>query len=453
MCGDWRVLDRIGGGGNGDVYRCKGQDGAEAAIKVLKRGRDRRHDRMPRFRNEIRFLESRRNYPGVLPMLDHLLPNDPAEPSWYVMPIATPLLEVLGEAPEFPGVVDAIGHIADTLARLAAEGVADPDLGRGHRDIRPENLFQLNGEWVIGDFGLVKYPALPEEERITRQGRPLGPYDFMAPEMRRDADTARPEPADVYSLAKTLWSVATGERYPPPGELRSDRPERLSAHLDDQRATLLEPLLERCTLHDPAARPAMREVAEELAYWSMPPAVPVEADLSGYSTEVDRLRKVAMATRDETEIERLMGLFSDAEMHVHSDLLRPLIADLEGTGLRNFGSPPRDMDDGALPRRYASSISQFCLGVETYASPCLAVRGGVFLRRNDFRDIIGVIVTIAMLTADSQHTYLELVEHFNPGSFHLSQIIEQFRAQINTELPEIISQFLTAYREIGVPRR
>jgi len=48
MCGDWRVLDRIGGGGNGDVYRCKGQDGAEAAIKVLKRGRDRRHDRMPR---------------------------------------------------------------------------------------------------------------------------------------------------------------------------------------------------------------------------------------------------------------------------------------------------------------------------------------------------------------------------------------------------------------------
>ena len=73
----------------------------------------------------------------------------------------------LGEAPEFARVVDAIGHIANTLARLAAEGVADPDLGQGHRDIKPENLFQLNGEWVIGDFGLVKYPT-PEKKRVTK---------------------------------------------------------------------------------------------------------------------------------------------------------------------------------------------------------------------------------------------------------------------------------------------
>jgi serine/threonine-protein kinase len=187
MCGGWRVLGRIDGGGNGDVYRCQGRDGTEAAIKILKRDRDRRGDRMPRFRNEIHFLEERRDYPGVLPMLDHALPYDPAEPSWYAMPLATPLLEALGEAPEFSRVVDAIGHIADTLARLAAERV-------GHRDIKPANLFQLNGEWVIGDFGLVKYP---EQERVTRHGQALGPYDFMAPEMRRDADTASPEPADV----------------------------------------------------------------------------------------------------------------------------------------------------------------------------------------------------------------------------------------------------------------
>jgi serine/threonine protein kinase len=376
-------------------------------------------------------------------MLDYALPDDPAEPSWYVMPIATRLLEVLGKARDFPRVVDAMGHIAETLARLAAQDV-------GHRDIKPANLFQLDGEWVIGDFGLVKYP---EQERATKQGRALGPADFMAPEMRRNADTARPESADVYSLAKTLWSVATGERYPPPGELRSDRPERLSAHVDDQRATLLEPLLERCTLHGPATRPAMREVAEELTYWSMPPVVPVEADLSGYSAEVDRLRKAAVVTREKTEDERLMLQFSDAEVRVHSDLLRPLIADLERIGLWNFGSFPREVDDGALPHRYASSISQFRMGVENYVSPCLAVRGGAFLRMKDSRDIIGVIVTIAMLTADSQHTYFEQVEHFNPGSLHFDQIIEQFRAQIHTELRGIISHFLTACREIGVPRR
>jgi len=50
--GGWSTTTRIGGGGNGDVYRCTGTDGAEAAIKVLKRDRRRRRDRIARFRND-----------------------------------------------------------------------------------------------------------------------------------------------------------------------------------------------------------------------------------------------------------------------------------------------------------------------------------------------------------------------------------------------------------------
>lgn len=108
------------------------------------------------------------------------------------MPIAVPLLDALGGTPEFPQVVQAVEHIARTLADLAADGVS-------HRDIKPDNLFQLNGEWAVGDFGLVKYP---ERESATRHGRRLGPLYFMAPEMRQNADTANAELADVYSLAK-----------------------------------------------------------------------------------------------------------------------------------------------------------------------------------------------------------------------------------------------------------
>jgi serine/threonine protein kinase len=445
MCGGWRVLGRIDGGGNGDVYRCQGRDGTEAAIKILKRDRDRRGDRMPRFRNEIHFLEERRDYPGVLPMLDHALPYDPAEPSWYAMPLATPLLEALGEAPEFSRVVDAIGHIADTLARLAAERV-------GHRDIKPANLFQLNGEWVIGDFGLVKYP---EQERVTRHGQALGPYDFMAPEMRRDADTASPEPADVYSLAKTLWSVATGKRYPPQGELRSDRhASRLSSHVDDRRTALLEPLLERCTSHEHTLRPAMREVAEELTWWSAPPAVPVQVDLSGYAAEVSRLREAYVVARAETEHERLARLYGEALARVHAGLLVPLMAAVEQSSLRTIGSPPRDIE-GWVPENYGISGSQPCWGIETLASPCLVAFIGVLLRARPAEDLadLGVAAVIAMLTADSQHIYLERVEHFRAESLHLDQIIEQLGASINAELPGIIAHFLTACREAGIPRR
>jgi len=108
-CGTWRLPDGIGGGGNGDVYRCVGtvapRSGLEAAIKILKTGRNERRDRVPRFRNEIDFLLRAGGRRAVLPMLDHALPDDPSQRSWYVMPLAVPLVQALGPSPELPGVV------------------------------------------------------------------------------------------------------------------------------------------------------------------------------------------------------------------------------------------------------------------------------------------------------------------------------------------------------------
>jgi Protein kinase domain len=444
MCGAWLVLGRIGGGGNGDVYRCQGPDGTEAAIKVLKRGEGRRDDRMPRFRNEIRFLEERGNFQGVLPMLDFALPDDPAEPSWYVMPTAIPLRKALGGDPEFSRVVDAMGHIAHTLARLAAEGV------EGHRDIKPGNLFLLNDEWVIGDFGLVKYP---EQKSGTRQGLALGPADFMAPEMRRNADTAKAQPADVYSLAMTLWSVATGERYPPLEELRRDRHAlRLSSYVDDRRATVLEPLLERCTSHDAAARPAMQEVADELTWWSAPAAVPVQVDLSGYAAEVARLREANLVS-GETEGEQRARLWNEALTRVYSRLTLRLMATVEESGLQNMGSVPRNFENW-LPNGYGGSQNLPCWGIETLASPRLVASIGVVHRGPAAEDTtdFGVTAMLTMVTEGTQHVYLKEFEQFCAGSLQLDQIIETLSAKINTELPGFIAHFLTACREIGIPR-
>jgi serine/threonine protein kinase len=215
MVGTWRVLNRLGGGGNGTVYRCTGGDGAEAAIKILRRDKSMPRDRIPRFRNEVHFLLTRGTCPGVLPLLDSALPDDPRQPSWYVMPLAVPLVKALKVTPGLTSIVSAVGQISQTLARLAADGIS-------HRDIKPDNLFRLNDEWVIGDFGLVKYP---EQEPVTRHGKKVGSSDFMAPEMRQDADTANAELADVYSMGKTLWAVAARRLDPPLGQLRRDRAE------------------------------------------------------------------------------------------------------------------------------------------------------------------------------------------------------------------------------------
>jgi hypothetical protein len=44
--------------------------------------------------------------------------------------------------------------------------------GVAHRDFKPSNLYEFDGKWLMGDFGLV---AVPNVEELTRTGKPLGP--------------------------------------------------------------------------------------------------------------------------------------------------------------------------------------------------------------------------------------------------------------------------------------
>lgn len=61
---------------------------------------------------------------------------------------------------------------------------------------------------------------LPRQGAITVGERRLGPLYFISPEMLREPDVAYAGPADVYSLAKTLWALASGQRYSPEGQIR-----------------------------------------------------------------------------------------------------------------------------------------------------------------------------------------------------------------------------------------
>jgi serine/threonine protein kinase len=268
-----------------------------------------------------------------------------------------------------PHVVEAVGHIARTLADLAAEGVL-------HRDIKPENLFKLDGEWVIGDFGLVKYP---EQEAVTRHGQRLGPSYFMAPEMRRNADTADAELADVYSLAKTLWAIAARSD-PPPGQLRRD-----TSTLQHSRAKLLEPLLERCTADNPRERPRLHELAEELSWWAEP-TVSTQADLSRYAIEVQRLRNTTRVVKKETEQERLERLYNEAFQRVQLDLVGHLSGAMEQAGLVRIGFETRTLD-GWPPENYGGGANLSRWGIEMLSSPWLATSIGVVHRAQPEADL------------------------------------------------------------------
>jgi serine/threonine-protein kinase len=124
--GQWRLVETLGRGGNGEVWRCAGSDGAEAAIKVLLNRRSQ--ERLGRFRNEIGLLLGPGQRPGVVPILDHDFGG--RGKVWYVMPLAVPIRTALGTDPAPERVVRAVAAISGTLAGLAVEGIS-------HRDLKP----------------------------------------------------------------------------------------------------------------------------------------------------------------------------------------------------------------------------------------------------------------------------------------------------------------------------
>ena len=265
----WELVDLLGEGGNAEVWRAIDGE-ADVALKILHRHKT---DSEPyqRFRQEIQALRQIGPHPCIMPLLDADLPDIPSRtrPAWLAMPIAMLLDESLSQS-TLPEVVAAVAAIANTLADLHKR------LQLHHRDIKPSNLYLRDGHPVISDFGLAD---LPEADDLTIAGRPLGPRFFLAYEMIVDSKGADPAPVDVFSLAKTLWVLCVDQRWPPQGEQKASneaysidryRPHPLSRHLDE--------LIERCTQHDPLARPSMKQLAEDLGAWlALEAATPQQA--------------------------------------------------------------------------------------------------------------------------------------------------------------------------------
>jgi serine/threonine protein kinase len=281
--GQWVITGKkpLGSGGNGQVWRVEA-DGKLGAIKILSAGGGPGgRYRLGRFLDEIAFLRAHPATHGILPLLDSRISDNQKETSWYVMPVARPIRQALGADPEPAVVVGAVAAIASTLASLADEGVA-------HRDIKPDNLFELDGRWVIGDFGLVTYP---DKDPRTEHGRRLGPLDYMAPEMRRDADQADPGPADVWALAKTLWVLLAGAELPLPGTHQpAEGAYALRERITFGFAAELDLLLEKATMTEPQDRVSMAGMASELrACVTSPPETRAQASLAELSARAGAL--------------------------------------------------------------------------------------------------------------------------------------------------------------------
>lgn len=235
----------IGKGGNGVVYEVN-KNNKTFALKLLnKKGSSYTKKR---FKIEIEVLKKLKGIDGILEIIDY----DMSVPC-YTMPKAKPLFEwIFEKKPSIFDIIKMFLNLAQTLKAAA-------DLHCFHRDIKPDNLFIFNDRIFIGDFGLGKDLDRIEPD-ITQDRHALGPYFFIAPEMRRTPSTADAAKADIYSLAKTLWSVLTKEKKAFDGQYDFwDNSIGLNffSDLKDEYLVNIEILLYLATSNNPSKRPSL----------------------------------------------------------------------------------------------------------------------------------------------------------------------------------------------------
>jgi protein kinase-like protein len=271
--GSYEVVDRLGAGGMGEVYRARDTRlGRMVALKVLRSADPellRRLDREARAASAL-------NHPNIVHIYDVGAAAETAGAHYVVMELVEgeTLRRRLRPGPlPMSEVLDLGAQLADGLAKAHRAGIV-------HRDLKPENLMVTpDGVLKIVDFGLAKVLAAPLGDvgagdtlsrHGTRAGTLMGTLEYMSPEQA----SGRPvdHRTDQFSLGLIVYEMATGrptfrrdtptqvlaaviERDPEPlGRMRGDVPAALDA------------LVVRCLQKDPERRFAKTdELASQLA--------------------------------------------------------------------------------------------------------------------------------------------------------------------------------------------
>lgn len=261
----FRKKDRIGFGGNGDVFLIETEDiKYDVVAKFLRfeKGKWFR-TKYNRFKNEIKAVETlSEKIDGLLPVIDYYIPSDPREKDcpWYIMPFAKTLKAVvIDNGTSIDIKMRYLREIAEILSNLHTENYA-------HRDIKLENIFIYENQIKLGDFGLVWHESI---DGLTKHNERVGAWTTMAPEMKRSAsDSNYPFPADVYSFAKLIWIVLSEDQQCFDGQYEKNKIITLNSR--DFKVNTLEDihdLIERATSHNPAERPDIDECIQLIDNW------------------------------------------------------------------------------------------------------------------------------------------------------------------------------------------
>ncbi|WP_327381531.1 serine/threonine-protein kinase [Streptomyces sp. NBC_01207] len=207
MAGRYRLVQRVGRGGMGTVWRAEDELlGRQVAVKVLHVPPhvpdDTLHMLHERTRREARSA-ARIAHPHVIVV--HDVVEDEGLPCIVMEYVPSITLE---EVLERRGVIPTAEAARIGLAVIEALRAAH-DMGVWHRDVKPANiLLGQDGRIVLTDFGIA---AVSGTETLTRTGELVGSLAYLAPERLRGGDAGAA--GDLWSLGVTLYRAVEG-RHP-----------------------------------------------------------------------------------------------------------------------------------------------------------------------------------------------------------------------------------------------
>jgi TolB-like protein/Flp pilus assembly protein TadD/tRNA A-37 threonylcarbamoyl transferase component Bud32 len=265
--GHYEILEEIGRGGMGVIYRARQQHSRRVvAVKRMLSHQVNSHETLVRFRREAEGVASL-DHPNILPI--HEVSESEEGLPYFSMKYATggslrTAARTLRTKPR--ECVRVMAKIAHAIDYAHSKGIL-------HRDLQPGNiLLDENGEPMVSDFGLAKW--LDQTSDLTRTLETLGTPGYIAPEQTECPADKLTCAADVYSLGAILFYLLAGR--PPfvgPNVLHvihqaatnpAPRLRLLVPSLDRD----LETIVGRCLEPDPKARyQSAGALSDDLEHW------------------------------------------------------------------------------------------------------------------------------------------------------------------------------------------
>lgn len=302
LAGRYTLLQRLGGGGVGEVYRARDERlKRDVAVKLLRPEHNRSRDVVQRLLREAQVTDQVR-HPNVVEVFD--VDVDPSGVPFIVQELlrGEDLADHVGRKGGRLGVDEVLAYMVPVCEAVAAAHHAKVV----HRDLKPENVFLM--QTVSGiipkvlDFGLARVVLAPGQARLTATGLTMGTPYFMSPEQVQ-GDRNIDARCDVWALGVMLYEMLSG-RLPFDGDAEGAVYVKVCT-VEPTPVEMLAPwisadlakIVGRCLRKDVARRyPDASGVARDLLHVQKREAVEPTLTSAPLSTQMMRVVPVSLAS-------------------------------------------------------------------------------------------------------------------------------------------------------------